>query len=47
MWCIPALRRNLDRLFRVLGELDAVFRVQRDRGIRPELPHPAGSGGGH
>jgi hypothetical protein len=35
---------NLDRLLGVLGRLDAVFRVQPERRIRPARSHLAGGG---
>ena len=35
---------NLDRLLGVLGRLDAFFRIQPERRIRPEASHLAGSG---
>ncbi len=35
---------NLDRLLKVLGELDAIFRIQPERRLRPNHSHLAGTG---
>ena len=36
--------RNLERLMAVLSSLDAVFRIQPERRLRPKLSHLAGTG---
>ena|SRR5579863_1458050 len=35
---------NVDRILRVLGELDAVFRIQPERRIKPNASHLASAG---
>ncbi len=35
---------NIDRLLRVLQSLDAIFRIQPERRLRPTLSHLAGAG---
>jgi len=35
---------NLDRILEVLGSLDAIFRIQPERRLRPDRAHLAGTG---